>query len=680
MIEKAFKFFFLLSLPLFLWAINAGAQSTGQDNQNISYDGQGRPIRNSNTSGGRKDSLQHRDRFADSITIYYHYYDSTRNRTLDSSINDFTKRFPQPYWYTNLGNYGTAARSYIFSPIMKPGWDAGFHQFDIYNFKMEDSRFFTTTRPFTQLGYLLGNKAEQLVDILHTQNRKESFNFSFEYRFTNSPGVFQTQNASINSMRVTAHYKSDNKRYEYFLIYMTNKNAASENGGITSTSKLNPDSLALNSPFEVPTRLGANSLIQTNPFNTSVYTGNTYKQTTINFRHQYDFGQKDSLVTDSVTYKLFYARFRIQHTLTYNSSSYMFQDTSPDSVNYKQYFNLNIPSSADTITYKDSWSNITNELSLVSFPEKNNQSQYLKAGVAIQNLKGTLIDSTVHSFYNIYALGEYRNRTRNQKWDIEANGQLYLAGMNAGDYAALISLKTLLSKSAGYLGLGFQNTNRTASFIFNPLTDFPVSNKQNFNKENITRIFADYENPRQHFKLSGEYFLVSNYTYFDSFFVAAQDARLFNFLHVSAEKVFKITRHWNWYTEVHLQQVAGNAPVHEPFLLTRNRFAFEGNFFTNLFLSTGLELKYYTNYKADNYSPFNGQFFYQNSFTTANRPDINLFFDFRIKTFNAFLRLENLNSLGNITSFQFNHYNYATNLYPSQTLWIRFGIWWNFIN
>ena len=358
----------------------------------------------------------------------------------------------------------------------------------------------------------------------------------------------------------------------------------------------------------------------------------------------------------------------------------MFQDTSPDSVNYKQYFNLNIPSSADTITYKDSWSNITNELSLVSFPEKNNQSQYLKAGVAIQNLKGTLIDSTVHSFYNIYALGEYRNRTRNQKWDIEANGQLYLAGMNAGDYAALISLKTLLSKSAGYLGLGFQNTNRTASFIFNPLTDFPVSNKQNFNKENITRIFADYENPRQHFKLSGEYFLVSNYTYFDSFFVAAQDARLFNFLHVSAEKVFKITRHWNWYTEVHLQQVAGNAPVHEPFLLTRNRFAFEGNFFTNLFLSTGLELKYYTNYKADNYSPFNGQFFYQNSFTTANRPDINLFFDFRIKTFNAFLRLENLNSLGNITSFQFNHYNYATNLYPSQTLWIRFGIWWNFIN
>ncbi|MFY9465251.1 MAG: hypothetical protein WAP48_09170, partial [Sediminibacterium sp.] len=47
----------------------------------------------------KKDSLQKRDFLADSITIFYRYFDSTRNRTLDSSINDFTTRFPLPYSY-----------------------------------------------------------------------------------------------------------------------------------------------------------------------------------------------------------------------------------------------------------------------------------------------------------------------------------------------------------------------------------------------------------------------------------------------------------------------------------------------------------------------------------------------------------------------------------------------------
>lgn len=682
------KIFFVAGILLVL-TIGAAAQnprilsgnnnySNGNTQSNVAYDNQGRPISNSGST--KNDSLQRRDKYADSITIYFRYYDSTRNRNLDSTLNDFTDKLPQPYWYTNLGNFGTAARSFIFNPIMKAGWDEGFHQYDIYNFKIEDTRFFTTTRPFTELGYLLGNKAEQLISMLHTQNRKSNFNFSFEYRFSNAPGVFKTQNASNNNLRFATHYQSHSKRYESFFVFMMNKNASSENGGIRDLKQL--DSLALNDPFEINTRLGAAGLAQRNPFNTTVHTGNIYQENTILYRQQYDFGQKDSLVTDSVTYKLFYARLRLQHTISIRSNSYNFFDHNADSAAYQTFFGKTIPNSylRDTISYKDVWSIVNNEFSLVSFPEKNNQSQFLKTGIGLQNLKATFGDTTTHNFFNLYVLGEYRNRTRNQKWDIEATGQLYLNGMNAGDYAAFVSLKRELSKKIGYLQLGFQNTNRTASFIYDPLTNFPVSNKQSFNKENITRAFADYENPHNKFKLSGEYYLVSNYAYFDSFFVAKQEAALFNVLHISAEKQFKLSRHWNWYTEVHLQQTTGG-PVHVPFFLTRNRLAFEGNFYKNLFLSTGLELRYYSDYKADNYSPFTGQFFSQNDFTTSNRPDVNLFFHFRIKTFRTFIRLENLNTF-NLTpqGFKFNKYNYATQQYASQGLWFRLGVWWDFIN
>ncbi len=642
------------------------------DNQ-VSYDSQGRPIKKQ----AGNDSLQKRDRFTDSITIYYRYFDSTRVRTIDSSINDFTTRFPLPYYYHTLGNYGTAAQSYFFNPFMKAGFDAGFHQYDIYQYHVENTKFFQTTRPYTELTYALGSKAEQLINVLHTQNKKSTTNFSLEYRFSNAPGSLKNQNASHNNFRFTHHYQTRNRKYETFLVLITNKSASSENGGLQYKNKL--DSLALNDPYELETRLGKAGTAGRNPFNTTVNTGNLYKNATVLFRHHFDIGPTDSLVTDSVTVKLFYPRFRIEHTLRFTASSYQFYDYFVDTARYHRYFNYN-PSHIDTISFKDAWKDFTNEFSLISFPDKNNQSQFVKAGIALQNITGTFDDTLHKSLYNVYGLGEYRNRTRNQKWDLEATGQLYLNGFNAGDYSALVSLKRLLGKKIGYLHIGFQNVNRSPSFILDPLSRFPVKNLTTYGKENIIRLFAFFENPRSGWKLGGEYFAVNNYMYYDSFFSAKQDATLFNVLHLSAEKKFRLSTHWNWYTEVHIQQTTGQPPVNLPFLLTRNRIAFEGNFSTNLFLSTGVEIKYTSAYKADNYSPFLGKYFVQNTNTISNRPDIAAYLHFRIKSFKGFFRLENLNTLNPKSGFSFNKLNFMTTDNPGTGLWTRLGIWWNFVN
>lgn len=647
-----------------------------QDGQlsNITYDSQGRPMKK-NTGN---DSLQRRDRYADSITIFYHFFDSTRLRTLDSSINDFTTRFPLPYFYHHLGNYGTAAESFLFNPIMKPGFDAGFHQYDVYGFNLENTRLFQTTRPYTELAYVLGSKAEQLINVVHTQNKKSNLNFSVEYRFSNAPGNLKNQNASQNNFRFTTHYQSLRKRYEAIFVYLSNKSASSENGGLQDISKL--DSLALNDPYELETRLGKAGAAGRNPFNTSVYTGNIYKDATLLFRQHYDLGTRDSLVTDSVTVQLFYPRFRLEHTLTYKTSSYQFLDTYVDAQNYLKYFNQTVVDSVP-LNYKDAWKDLTNEFSLISFPEKNNQSQYLKAGIALENINGTFQDSlSTTSLYNLYGLGEYRNRSRNQLWDITATGQLYLNGFHTGDYAAYISMQRKLSKRLGFLRIGFQNVNRSPSFIFNSESSFPISNRTSYKKENTVRFFAQFDNPKSGWKLGGEYFLVNNYLYFDSFFTAQQDATLFNVLHLSAEKKFKLSRYWNWYTEIHVQQTTGQPPVNLPFLLTRNRIAFEGNFSTNLFLSTGLEIRYNTPYKADNYSPFLGKYFVQNTQTFSNRPDIAAFLDFRIKSFKGFLRIENLNTLEPAKGLSFSHLNYNTQQNPGTGLWMRFGLWWSFVN
>ena len=197
----------------------------------------------------------------------------------------------------------------------------------------------------------------------------------------------------------------------------------------------------------------------------------------------------------------------------------------------------------------------------------------------------------------------------------------------------------------------------------------------------ISKAFTAINFSKLGLSVVGDYYIVSNYVYMDDFFHAQQESALFNVLHVGAEKKIKLRKNWYWYIEAHFQGTAGDPPVNVPALLTRQRFAFEGNFFKNLFLSTGFEVRYNTPFKADGYSPFSGQFVFQNDFSTiANRPDINAYLNFRIKSFKGFVRAENLNSINFSDGFKFTHNNFSAPHYPQRPFWFRLGIWWNFVN
>jgi len=42
------------------------------------------------------------------------------------------------------------------------------------------------------------------------------------------------------------------------------------------------------------------------------------------------------------------------------------------------------------------------------------------------------LEGGTENFYNLKLHGEYRNRTRNRKWDILLKGEFYLNGFNTG--------------------------------------------------------------------------------------------------------------------------------------------------------------------------------------------------------------------------------------------------------
>jgi hypothetical protein len=639
---------------------------------------QGASRMGSGAGGGQGDSLKHRTGLEDSITIRFRYLDSTALQGFDSSVTDFTKRLPVPWYHVHLGNFGTASQSLLFSPIFKPGWDHGFHSFDIYNFTVPETRFYTTTRPYSEIAYLLGSQSEQMIQLLHTQNKGPNFNTSIQYRLINSPGFFQNQNTNHNNYRFTTWFQSRNKRYQNFVIIVGNKLQSGENGGLKDNGNY-LDSVPFEERSTIPTQLGPNRPGNRDFFRSDISTGTRYTNATYLMRQQYDLGQKDSIVTDSVVIPLFYPRLRLEHTISYNTYHYRFNDATPDSAYYARKYN--IQDTASLFVLRDYWKQMVNQFSIYQFPDAKNPQQFIKVGAALENLSGEFDTGTVTTKgYNFFLSGEYRNKTRNKKWDIEAFGRFYVNGLNAGDYNAYISLRRFVSKQIGFLQVGFQNVNRTPSFTYDAASSFYLrTTPASFNKENSINIFATLDQPQRKLRLRGSYYLVSNYSYYKNYYEPEQASAIFNLLQITAEKQIRLYRKWNWKTWIVLQQKAGDAPVNLPLLFTRNQIGYDGNLgFKNLLISMGLELRYYTPFKSNGYSPAIGQFFVQDTTTTRLKiPEIAAYAHFRIKSFTAYVRAENLNAFG---GGGFNNNNIIIPDYPYPGLQIRLGIFWSFVN
>ena len=614
---------------------------------------------------------------------------------LDSSVSDFNKIYSVPANYITLGNNGSAAFPILFTPLLKSGWDAGFHAYDLYMYTLENTQFYKTTRPFTELTYLLATGKEQLIKVQHTQNIKPNWNAGIEYRLISSPGFFQTQNSNHNNYRFFSNYQGNKKRYAAYFVLLGNKLSASENGGIQNDSSLLDPTMKKR--FTIPVNLGGNVEQSYNVFSTKVNTGNFYSNFTAFFRQSYDFGIKDSIIiNDSTTDYLFYPKFRFQHTINYSTYTYRFRDTltNPayarrDSAVLKKWYGLTLnPSAGLNFFVQDKWKFVSNDFAIKQFPETKNPAQFIEAGLRLENFSAAFTSSPDSmnpspvalnkNFYNIVLHGEYRNKTRNKKWDALLKGEFYATGLNAGDYNAYATLTRFLNSKLGDVHVTFQNVNRSPSYIFEGSSSFNFNNNLNTKKENITVISAEADNPK--FTLLARNISIANYTYFTNYYKTDQFNGLVNLTQFVASTKNKVVGHLNLYSDFTVQQTAGNNPVRVPLFFTRQRLAFEGVFFKNLNLSTGIDVKYNTPYKANNYSPVMGHFFPQDSATISNAPELSAYFNFRIKSFTGLVKVENLNTVSFQDGFGFTNNNFAAPNYPTPGYIFRIGVQWRFVN
>jgi hypothetical protein len=685
-----FLFFFLLLLQSV-----ALAQVRGRPIDIDGGNGGGLPgrlgsLNNRGGTGGKTDSLTKRIKSDDSITVSYRYINDFKRYSLDSTIHDYNRYPTQPH-YISLGNNGAPSKPILYTPNTKAGFDEGKHHVDAYKWNINTVKFYKTNKPHTELNYAIGSKAEQTLQFTHTQNRTPDWNFAFDYRLISAPGYIRSQKNNLSNLLVNSHYQGKRKRYNNWFIILQNSLKNNDFGGVKDDRQLsdpNRDDRTL-----IETRLNNNVFSARNPFNSKLESGNWEKERTYYLKHSYDIGKKDSIaINDSTTNYLFYPKLRFEHTLHYTTQFSNYIGLQVDS----SYYLLNY--GADTLfkqspvnfELKDEWKQLYNDFSIYQFPDTKNTQQYIKAGISYELWKGIfnegIFRASSKNFSNLMIHGEYKNRTKNKKWDLSASGLLYLSGYNSGDYEANASLVRDLGLNIGNLKLQFQNTSRRASFIFDAQSSFNIIPLTTIKKENHTVLTASLFNEKKQQNITAQLITSANLTTWQNYTSYIQEDA-FNMFRVSFERKFKLYRKLVLRTEAHFQQVIiGKPRFNYPTLYTRNRIAYEGSLGQkNLRLATGVEIRYILPYKLDAWSPLTGQFIYQDSVSSkANLPDINLYLNLNISRFTAFIRIENLNTAkfrtGTNAGLKFVNNNFAALFYPNPGMVFRFGIYWKFIN
>ena len=603
--------------------------------------------------------------------IYYQVIHSNQKHQLDTTIYNFHHyQTTQPWWGADLGNEGTAVQNLFFNPSLSIGYRLGYTAYDLYSLRLDSLRFYNTTRPYSSFAFMLGSNEQQNIDFLHTQNITPLWNFAARIRYQSSNGFFAGQKASNISGSFNTGYESKNDRYQLQAAVTFNKFKQDENGGIVNDSLLKLPQYSERDRIPVHIPLGNN--------NRSAVT-NGFKTFDLYLQNNYSWGKADTIYNEDstkATYR-FTPRFRLQHELLVHNETHIYQDKSPDSIRYV-FIDPSISfGSQDSVYGKQSLTYFDNKFSLNGFIGKSGHLAQLKAGIAnrIDHFNQNIIGRKWNENYvSNYLFGSINKEALLEKqWAYKADAALYFSGPAIGNF----SLNLMAGKDFGkwgHLALGLSQNLTESPLAFRSIATnhYQILN-DNLEKESITKIWGKLWIPKLKLQLELNNYVMGNYLYFNSN-AQINQANALNITQLSGRipltyKSFSIDNEVVW------QQTTQNSPVRVPAFLFREQFKIETYLFKKaLHIATGLEFRYASPYYQNGYLPYFNQFYIQNTETFKNIPEAAAFFNFKVKSFRAFLLVDQIQQLIAPNNIQ------AIGYYPAPNFNFKFGFNWVLIN
>ena len=590
----------------------------------------------------------------DTSHIFYFYADNPYNQQpfndtlLDSRFSQYDPARQQVVDYFTLGNLGSAHYPIFYNAYDREGFDIGLHQFDLY--KAKKLKYYVVETPYSEAFYSQGGDQE---DSYFKGNFSRSFadglNFSLNYSRINNIGSYDRAKARNTSLALGMWLHRP--RYDGFLTYINNVIQQQDNGGVESDTFFNIP--AYDQRVNIPPNLE---------------TANTrHADESISFTQHLKLRKtNDSL---GIVPK---RNFRVNHTITWQTLDYKFDDESvlDDSLYYKQQ----LVDSRGLRQYIGA-NNLSNYFGLATFKSKD--------GTGLVQNRDNFEVGIKHRMYfvnhepedqrtvnNLMLMGKF-SFVPNNKFSIKANGHFCLWD-NAGDYKVNGLLDVDLGV-AGKLGVSLKQQRYAPSLVQNRTYISQVQMwDSDFTKPIETKLSAAYTIPFIDVAVDGSYHLINNPIYFDTLATVQQFDGAANIVQMLFRKNLTIGQ-WHLDNTVALQNSSADI-IRVPNFYTKNSLYFEGLVFRKkvLLLRAGFDLRMASDFYVPSYSAVIGQFHLQDQQIQKLYPIIDFALSFKVTRFRGFLRIDN------ITSYWSDRIYYSTHLQPLYEANFRVGLTWRF--
>ncbi len=498
--------------------------------------------------------------------------------------------------------------------------------------------FFHVPTPYSRLYYLTGNNKGQMLDSRFGVNIRPEWYAGAGYRGINSLGYYQHSLTSQENWYVNTAYHLPGGKYEMRFLIVKNHLENEENGGITDETLFeNPGNDYLDRG-KIPVRLQDKSIWHS-------------RQTKLfqSFKPVKD-------VPLSVVYDFDYTKAFFQYD---GNNQAVYGDTvrysrPNDSIgirNYRHEFLLGFKK--DSFSVSGGWA-------------------YHRLFIRFD----TIVNGTqVYVPQNHLEIYRFFISKVKKKWkNIDQN--LFLAYDWTGKQ---IIFETGLSFQNQYFSLESNLTyqNRLPDFQYRIWQSrFERFNwKKSFDREKKLEINTSIQTGAGKWEI--DYRTYSGLTYFGRDSLPHQYDEIIGYL------ALKYSKNWRWTKfglapSIKWQKLNRPNPAMDVPEWNVNLMIYYTDYWfqNNMLMQAGVKLKHFSPFYLSGYNPLNNSFFQQRDKKYGDFSLIDLFFDFKVKKFKAFLTLEHFNALWE----RFRPRYYSAPYYPYADLVIRLGISWEFVN
>lgn len=556
---------------------------------------------------------------------YFHQYDPTRRRSID---------------YQNLGNAGSAARNQIYKVEPHVGFVSGYDSYDIYNFKLDDFRFFENNVPHSDVFFTpVGGQQNFVIRSDFARNFDDGTSISLNYRRIRQEGFYTNQLTKTTNFGAALRYQSDNGRYTGFLSLISNINEEGQNGGV------------IDDRFYLGTQVGDRT-------NVSIFSDDAqtrYQQKQYSLINYY---QLNSPETSEI-------QLLVRYDLQFDRRYFKFTDAGTSSPN-------------DSLLYGA----LLSEGRGIRLYDKINK---IKNAVYAYASDGKRLNIRVGLVYDRYDIDQqgiedgYNNLFADFKGDIPISDILAIrstAQLGLGDGIGDFSVRGSLNLDLGRwidLDAGAALYRSSPSLVERQIVinGLAIPSKP-LTKPVGTEIFGSFEIPKVKIKGQLSQSLVTNAIYWDEDAMLQQSDDIFSSTNLTLANEIQVGK--LALENYAMFQVFSDNIYNLPTIFSKHNLYLTGYLFDRALLGrVGAEVRLAPSHTGASYNPVFGKFI-QSSEEVPFYPATDMYLTGKIQKARLFLRFENINNL-----FQEQIY-YQIVGYPQFDFKIRFGVSWLFLN